>query len=254
MPRGTSRYDEAKLQRQLWTPAAEQSRIYAWYDFGDRGTYNVNSFNEVVSIVSKAGGAAPNTQSTNPTYAVPYGATFFSTARFLPTFPASTFDFALVGTSESSGANRDMVVLGATTIAAYISSTGDQIRVADTTTEYTVGTLTWPGATLGQIYVNLTGASSVNIARDGSDFQSPVGETLTLTTTPALFGSPSGLTRPFGTVNEVIALSVNAPDPLRRKIEGYFAHRWDSLLGQSRLVSALVASHPFKNRPPLIGD
>lgn len=251
--RGIGAYDEAKLQRQLWTPAVEQSRIYAWYDFSDHGTYNVNTFNEIVSIVSKAGGAAPNTQSTNPSYTVPYGATFFSTARFLPTFPANTFDFAVVGTSESSGTNRDIVTLGATTIAAYISSTGNQMRTADTGTEYTVGTLTWPGATLGQLYVNVAGASSINISRDGSDFQ-PGSGTLTLTTTPTLFGNPSGFARPFGTVNETIALSVNAPDWLRRKIEGYFAHRWDCLLGQSRLVSALAASHPFKNRPPLIGD
>jgi len=45
---------------------------------------------------------------------------------------------------------------------------------------------------------------------------------------------------------EVVGFSFATP-LLRLRMEGYFAWRWD-------LLDRLLASHPFRNRPPLIGD
>jgi hypothetical protein len=48
--------------------------------------------------------------------------------------------------------------------------------------------------------------------------------------------------------SEIIMISDWSLDDLR-KIEGYLAHRWGGLPR-----SRLIADHPFKNRPPVIGD
>src|SRR5688572_1415854 len=32
MPRGVDRYDEARLQRRLWTPEHLRGKLFAWYD------------------------------------------------------------------------------------------------------------------------------------------------------------------------------------------------------------------------------
>ena len=48
-------------------------------------------------------------------------------------------------------------------------------------------------------------------------------------------------------VREIIVLYEAVSDLKRQLIEGYLAHKWG-------LVANLPAAHPFKNRPPLIGD
>lgn len=52
--------------------------------------------------------------------------------------------------------------------------------------------------------------------------------------------------------HEMLILA-SAPDSATRsKIQGYLAHKWDSLLGVSTLVSALLSGHPYKTSPPVL--
>jgi hypothetical protein len=55
-------------------------------------------------------------------------------------------------------------------------------------------------------------------------------------------------------VHEVIAMNTVPDDNLRFKIEGYAAHKWDRLLGVTTNRSALLASHPYKTSPPILGS
>jgi hypothetical protein len=50
-----------------------------------------------------------------------------------------------------------------------------------------------------------------------------------------------------GYIAEIVVLNSIANNIVRQQIEGYLAHKWG-------LQNSLVASHPFRNRPPLIGD
>lgn len=38
----------------------------------------------------------------------------------------------------------------------------------------------------------------------------------------------------------------------RQRIEGYLAHKWDSLLGVTTLVDALPSDHPYKSAAPTL--
>jgi hypothetical protein len=50
-----------------------------------------------------------------------------------------------------------------------------------------------------------------------------------------------------GYIAEIVILSSVATNAVRERIEGYLAWKWG-------LRSALIAAHPYRNRPPLIGD
>jgi len=51
----------------------------------------------------------------------------------------------------------------------------------------------------------------------------------------------------FGNVAEAMIFSYALNLSQQQTIEGYLAHKWG-------LTANLPAAHPFKNRPPLIGD
>lgn len=53
-------------------------------------------------------------------------------------------------------------------------------------------------------------------------------------------------------IYEIIITNVRPDDALRQKIEGYAAHKWDALLGTTRLVSTLPIDHPHKSAPPTV--
>ena len=49
-----------------------------------------------------------------------------------------------------------------------------------------------------------------------------------------------------GYIAEIVVLASIVSDAVRQRIEGYLAWKWG-------LQNALIAGHPFANRPPLIG-
>jgi hypothetical protein len=53
-----------------------------------------------------------------------------------------------------------------------------------------------------------------------------------------------------GTVREVIILGAVPSIGTRQRIEGYLAHKWDRILGESARVAALPSGHPYKVEAP----
>lgn len=53
-----------------------------------------------------------------------------------------------------------------------------------------------------------------------------------------------------GTANEIVIYPQSLDT--QQKVEGYLAHKWDAILGQTTLVDALPASHPYKAAPPTV--
>jgi hypothetical protein len=50
-----------------------------------------------------------------------------------------------------------------------------------------------------------------------------------------------------GYIAEIVVLASIASGVVRQQVEGYFAWKWG-------LQNSIVANHPFRNRPPNIGD
>ena len=53
-------------------------------------------------------------------------------------------------------------------------------------------------------------------------------------------------------MHEIIITNTRPDDALRQKIEGYSAHKWDKLLGTTKLVASLPANHPYKSAAPTL--
>lgn len=53
-----------------------------------------------------------------------------------------------------------------------------------------------------------------------------------------------------GTIYEVICILGTLTLENRQMIEGYLAHRWDTILGNTQLVDGLPVSHPYKTTAP----
>jgi hypothetical protein len=77
----------------------------------------------------------------------------------------------------------------------------------------------------------------------------------TTSATDMIFGAStaSALYRMSGWWTDVIVIRGTIGDYMRQLVEGYLA--WScSQYGDTSLISNLISTHPFKNRPPLIGD
>ena len=53
-------------------------------------------------------------------------------------------------------------------------------------------------------------------------------------------------------MHEIIITNTRPDDALRQKIEGYAAHKWDRLLGVTKLVASLPVDHPYKSAAPTL--
>jgi hypothetical protein len=105
---------------------------------------------------------------------------------------------------------------------------------------------------IGAWNTQLATPNNVRITRDGA---TPIAYTTNaaLNTTAdgfsvgSLRGAAVGSYYSNISVREIIVLYEAVSDLKRQLIEGYLAHKWG-------LTANLPAAHPFKNRPPLIGD
>jgi len=62
----------------------------------------------------------------------------------------------------------------------------------------------------------------------------------------------NGSTSFFGknNINEIITTHTTADTTTRQKIEGYLAWKWDTINGNTTLVTALPSDHPYKSQVP----
>lgn len=268
-PKGISLYDQAILQNRLWTPNLFKPAI--WLDASDSSTITLSGSN-VTSWNDKSGNARNLTQTTpaqQPTYQ----------ATGLNSRPTMSFD----GINDSLN-NASYQPVGAVSVFIVFrrsQSKGTLINIQRSggvfevtgkfDSSYRSITFTAAG--------NINPAFGFNISGDGvdqniilgiqhngatntsSNFTGHVnGTTQTITTSGAVgYVSEIGFSiggRPIqnilsayfsGQISEIVFLNSTLSTTNRQIIEGYLAWKWG-------LQNLLIATHPFANRPPLIGD
>lgn len=269
MPRGTDRSDEARHQGRLWTPKELRAGglLANWY----------GAPIEVSPISAPSGGVAQwNDVSGRNNHATQGSAGFF------PTYPASGLG---AGTKAISADKGDALAL--TTAITYNSTTGlSGVAVMERDTNALVRTLLggptagclqfeWGTAhklelvrqgqlLLAQSAAASTGAHIVgfdaisnvsSVFLDGTPTTNATDPAFTQTTPYIFYTDQNGAVERFtGTCGEIILTSTRLTTDQRQLVEGYLAWSWDRRIGSDLLRGLLPSSHPYKTRPPLIGN
>ena len=280
MPRGYNQFDEAQLQKRLWSP--EELRPLAWYDASDLSTLTLGA-SGITAWRDKLGRSALNLTATgNPGLAsvnasavswTPLPVVVFNGTSHLMTGPAISnyapttgfSSIAVVRVTNVQGwiGNGDgappvwadaqgwvgMSVKqrtgGQFQAGLYIYNSGDKTVWADLTSS------TAPEA--GIIYVELASASSHTVATNMSaaiSTANPGGPQ----------GGNAGVAYRIGVSSRYLGMELGellhfapALSPAQRaKVEGYLAWKWG--LRNNLIVKYRYVNHPYVKRPPLIGD
>ena len=258
MPRGVSPVDEARLQGRLWTP--DRGIIRSGLNLDAQKNITVvggaisqwDDSDRLWSFIQGTAGARPAYQPTgwNNTPSVAFTAAaqrLVGTASFTPLVTTGAFTaFAVINQTATGwffehgpttpAARTGLVVIGADLLAVLNGqTTGTTIA---TNTNYL---LVWrfDGS-----------ASTKSILRVNGSLVASGGITATATTsTGALFvgfgPDPNTFT---GKMRDLLILPYAASDRQIELVEGYLYWK------DGRLIETPPASHPFRNRPPLIGD
>ena len=272
MPRGYSRYDEAQLQRRLWTP--DLLRPALWLDAADASTISIAT--GVSEWRDKSGNNRHFAQSTTirqPAYnrnginglgSISYDATNDSLSRAVESwaflypitafivFRAAAFNNAYnslfefytaagpsnAGWSDLIKSNGRSAIYAANTAATQPNYDGTGVA-----TYVTNQTYIFTGIHQNNSLVGLQNGNT-----DGSNAGSYTLRT-NLGTSPFYIGSSPLFARHTNwQIGEVIITNNAALSTADRlKIEGYLAWKWG-------VSNNIVTSSPFINRPPLIGD
>lgn len=259
MPRGTSIYDEAYLQERLWLPTNIAS-LAGWWDASEPATMTfatgISQWNSKVGsayVAQATGSAQPTLNATTRTGAPGVN---FSGAQYLiysgaPSgFNAGTtaMTVAVSGTT-TVGTLNDAFFYGSTSAgqARIIASNNSGIALVsvysgDLATGVTwnnnsrVVTGRWPSGT------SITMQSSVG-GTDGSTSvtAASVGAAL------AIGSDTAGSFKFSGFIHDILFFNEALSTADVRRVEGYCA--W-----KANTQGNLTGNHPFKNRPPMIGD
>lgn len=277
MPRGVSRYDEAQLQGRLWRPSTVAPNLVGWWDADDLSTITVSTGvsewrdksgnGRHLSQATSGNQPALNLNNLNGRNTIKF--TRSSSNRLdLSNFPTTgitelgvyfvtkwlTTGTSVVNDTQSLIDNNNAATSGwvfqdrpdltnKPLQAAYSPAPGSGASYGAVDTAQT-GNDAWK--IVGGVFVG--GASGSATLFDGGTQRASTSNTNTLTLNASLRigGFLSGNSRHFnGAFAEIIIVS-NATAIVRQRIEGYLAWKWG-------LASSLDASHPFYNRPPLIG-
>lgn len=259
MPRGTDRYDEARLQGRLWTPALLRSsgKLWAWYDPHQSAITFATGISQFNDLSGRGNNATQATTTKQPAWspankwgrpAVSYDGT--SDCFFTP-------DSGYNGTN---GLAAFLAFERSNTAATYRSLIGcnqaaaPAFRIDQTTNRLNLDRLGTTNlattATACPVGFNVAGfVCSTNLS------QIWMNGALTQTATNPSF--PSGIQTiggidqnpsfPFDALmGEVVVMHFSPTAFERQSLEGYLAWKWGT-------VGNLVADHRCKNRPPLIG-
>lgn len=263
MPRGISRLDEARLQGRLWTPAA--LRPSAWFDAADLSTISVatgvsewrdksgNSKHLVQATTASQPSIEVDTASGLSVLRFDGSNDFMSCTTWSDTITSQS-SFALfnvnahntyygrVYTQAAAGVADTAYVncLQWASFPTYGSYTGGSSVVA----EITLATATWnlwSNVHDGQSITNRTSDATASGSVPTLNLSLAtlrVGDEINTNNTPSFNGLFAEL---------VICNNYTASSRDTEMMQGYMAHKW-------ALTGRLPASHPFRNRPPLIGD
>ena len=248
MPRGVSLVDEARLQGRLWTPA--QWRTAVWFDAADLSTVTTvgngvtewrdkSGFQRHVAVPSVANSPTLRQTVQNGLPAIDWGAATNNLG--LRNLAVSNFNptrYLIVAHYEGPNPFSEFGGLVAHTFGA----TTDVILANNTGTGWYAGSFFHNGAT------SATSTALPTISQPfvaASDFAQSANRTNLFVGNDRFL---PGLTRGWrGKFFEVVGIDFVWSGAERARAEGYAAWKWG-------LVANLPATHPFKNRPPLIGD
>jgi hypothetical protein len=272
MPRGTSLLDEARLQGRLWTPAlAGDRQPLHWLDYqSDPLTMS----GATITQAAPQGGRNRNTwatksSGTNPSLVTRNG---FRAARFDGSQPMTHIvttgtgyvncTYVIAGYMISGGANED-IVFGFGNAAPSPAGAGRWMYRAPNSG--TIGMAGWAidiGSSgtswdIAGVTPRVFGARKigqpVSFDRDGSVGASiisfPSNPPATVNPTLCLGGiNGAGGSNAYGTnmdFFEVMAWEYELTDYEYQRAQAYLCWKYNL---------PIVASNPFRNRPPLIGD
>lgn len=277
MPRGLSRYDEAVLQQRLWTPDLLRPDLSFWQDAADLSTIVVAT--GVSEWRDKSGNARNFTQTTGANQPSYSGTGFLGR-------PGITFDgvndnllltgissqitnqthgvywaFSRIsGNSGGSGYNPTISVFpanGTSDIGAlhYIKNTNARgasypyyFQPGERSYDLTSGTLYFNNSgNVMSFQANATsGATAWSVHRNGGLEGNTNGiDTPNTNNDGYILASQINPLRFLNCVFGEVFMVQNTNARIRQLAEGYLAWKWGT---------PLAASHPFVNRPPLIGD
>lgn len=269
MPRGVNRYDEAAMQLRLWSP--EQLGPKVWLDSQSPGAFTIVS-SAVSEWKDRSGNGNHATQPTSGKRPVIAGNSInsLSAVRFDGaddwmtitgcTFAQSPFSVYMVHAlrslrnmwpvlwGESSGSTNGPFAIGMNNGFFGNQIAIHRVGVQTVSSDLTSGTvpriLSWRSAGI------VSGGCTVAVRRSGTPSSSPItiasgivsGADITIAAERN--GAASFTDSDIGEV-----LQFGAEHSLRETqlVEGYLAWKWG-------MTTDLPASHPFANRPPLIGD
>jgi hypothetical protein len=268
MPRGVSALDEARLQGRLWTPSVLIPSL--WFDAADISTTIISG-----STVTQWNDKSGNNRNITVVGSAPSIALSSLNALNTVAFDNRTVTQVLEANYSYSGADITIVSLARSVRAGgrtnfsrlwSMNATGqaDFATASGLLMLYGVGTANNASmfrnfAVIAQSPTNTDGqwAFHVGTKSGGSGTFSSNGQARTTgatSNTPFGFNqfrfgndtnqSDSGL---FGNIAEAFMFPYAATQKDEWLITGYLAHKWG-------LTANLPASHPFANRPPLIGD
>lgn len=262
MPRGISRYDEAQRQGRLWTPTVLRGLdiLQSWQDGDDLSTIAYSS--GVSTWADKSGRGRDLTEATNkPTLGTMLNArrgitcsitqrmgsaSTWTLAQPLSIFTVWLQTYTSNVTNYLKGKNDSGYSGGCILQTNHVPTFNSIAMYAGAASQRAAPVIAASGVQYLHfgVYNGASSAYSLNGA-DRTTVAASIG-------TDGIVGGIS-LNAPSsnpwgGTSGEIIVLSGDTPLFIQRAIEGYLAWKW---WGSENV---LAASHPFKNRPPLIGD
>jgi hypothetical protein len=271
MPRGVSPIDEARLQGRLWSPALILPQLAGWWDSADLSSL---SFGTGVSqwrdksgngrhFAQAIGARQPVTSSLSGLSGLYFGGAdqYMEVPAFLP--PDGDFDVFLLVSGDGAAQPQ--------TVATIFDHGHSQGLVGNfvfqtelgTTAPHTLFYIAPHGVSTFEY--SSTSGSVVGAApkvlhwkRQAASYlegNGVVEATRTLTAmrrNSRALGVGSATGAPLGQnwrglVAEILYSSANLDQPTINKVHGYLAHK-------NGLTGRFPANHPFRNRPPLIGD
>ena len=277
MPRGINALDEARLQGRLWTPALERPAL--WLDTFDLAAIVVVS-GAVSQLTDKSGNGRHFTQgvaANRPTFdsvlqpqsvlwdgsndalqrgveawAYAYPVSFFVSLRANAWTNAYNGAFGFYSSSGATTAGWSYFVKSTGKSAVYTNDTAGGQRNYDGAgaLTFSTGTTNILCGTIGNGFINTWG----NGAADGT-----VSGTWTQRTNLGSGNFDIGSGVRFNRYTNwrireaIIFTGITLNSAFRQRMEGYMAWRAASF-GDITALNNLPAAHPFKNRPPLIGD
>lgn len=261
MSRGLNPYDEARIQKRLWTPAILRPDI--WVDPND-GTITPTSLINKGTAFSSASATAAHyaletIQGRKLLRRTSIGTCFISNSNYCPYKSRfSVYGFGLVTSTLFPG-----IFFGGTTTTGFLSydmlnTTWDLYHLNNGTDWYGIGNTTFVTGNDGGVPLLMwnrrTSDTSVQIGAWAQNFTAITG-TMTIsntvpvgTTTVGIYGrGPFIAPSSAGLYGEVLAFERDIGEGNELKVQGYIAWNANS-------AHILPASHPFRNCPPLIGD